>query len=65
MVERWFKIFQIAATYIGTVVGAGFASGQSIMQFLPFTVPWGGGDSHCYISVYVARNENDGGGSPD
>ncbi|MEC0141335.1 hypothetical protein P4H94_31310, partial [Paenibacillus macerans] len=36
MVERWFKIFQIAATYIGTVVGAGFASGQSIMQF--FTV---------------------------
>ncbi|WP_251593801.1 hypothetical protein [Paenibacillus macerans] len=36
MIERWVKIFQIAATYIGTVVGAGFASGQSIMQF--FTV---------------------------
>ncbi|AVV55808.1 hypothetical protein C7121_06480 [Paenibacillus glucanolyticus] len=29
-------IIQIAATYTGTVVGAGFASGQSIMQF--FTV---------------------------
>ncbi len=25
--------FQIAATYIGTVVGAGFASGQEILQF--------------------------------
>lgn len=36
MNERWAKIFQIAVTYIGTVVGAGFASGQSIMRF--FTV---------------------------
>lgn len=33
MKHRWVKIFQIAVTYIGTVVGAGFASGQSIMQF--------------------------------
>lgn len=33
MNDRWVKIFQIAVTYIGTVVGAGFASGQSIMQF--------------------------------
>ncbi|WP_068784870.1 YkvI family membrane protein [Paenibacillus phocaensis] len=33
---QWVKIFQIAMTYIGTVVGAGFASGQSIMRF--FTV---------------------------
>ena len=30
------SVIQIAATYIGTVVGAGFASGLSIMQF--FTV---------------------------
>lgn len=30
------KVFQIAFTYIGTVVGAGFASGQEILQF--FTV---------------------------
>jgi uncharacterized membrane protein YkvI len=29
-------ILQIAATYMGTVVGAGFASGQSILQF--FTI---------------------------
>ncbi|WP_010273250.1 YkvI family membrane protein [Paenibacillus senegalensis] len=27
------KIIQVAATYIGTVVGAGFASGQGILQF--------------------------------
>jgi len=30
------KTFKVAATYIGTVVGAGFASGQEILQF--FTV---------------------------
>ncbi|MEF3303731.1 YkvI family membrane protein [Paenibacillus sp. GYB003] len=29
----WISIIQIAATYIGTVVGAGFASGLSIVQF--------------------------------
>lgn len=28
--------FKIAATYIGTVVGAGFASGQEILQFFGF-----------------------------
>jgi uncharacterized membrane protein YkvI len=33
---KWKSILQVAATYIGTVVGAGFASGQEIMQF--FTV---------------------------
>lgn len=27
------NVFQVAATYIGTVVGAGFASGQEILQF--------------------------------
>lgn len=29
----WKTVFQIAVTYIGTVVGAGFASGQEIWQF--------------------------------
>ncbi|WP_178022032.1 hypothetical protein [uncultured Paenibacillus sp.] len=38
---RWAKIFQIAVTYIGTVVGAGFASGQSIMQFFTLYGPVG------------------------
>lgn len=33
MTERWKQIFQVAATYIGTVVGAGFASGQEILNF--------------------------------
>lgn len=26
-------IFKIAATYIGTIVGAGFASGQEVLQY--------------------------------
>ncbi|SMO73556.1 Uncharacterized membrane protein YkvI [Melghirimyces algeriensis] len=34
--ERWFTALRVGFTYIGTVVGAGFASGQEIMQF--FTV---------------------------
>lgn len=33
MAARWRQIFQVAATYIGTVVGAGFASGQEILNF--------------------------------
>jgi len=33
MRSGWISIVQIAATYIGTVVGAGFASGLSIVQF--------------------------------
>lgn len=36
MKKRWMIILQIAATYIGTVVGAGFASGKEIVEF--FTV---------------------------
>lgn len=35
-------ILKIAATYIGTVVGAGFASGQSIMQFFTVYGAFGG-----------------------
>ena len=27
--------FRIAMAYVGTVVGAGFATGQEIIQFLP------------------------------
>lgn len=33
MKKRWISIFQIAATYIGTVVGAGFATGKEIIEF--------------------------------
>lgn len=29
-------VFQVAATYIGTVVGAGFASGQEVLQFFGY-----------------------------
>lgn len=30
------SVFQVAATYIGTVVGAGFASGQEVLQFFGY-----------------------------
>ncbi len=33
MEKRSFSVFQIASAYIGTVVGAGFASGQEVLQF--------------------------------
>lgn len=51
MSDRWVKIFQIAVTYIGTVVGAGFASGQSIMQF--FTVYGSVGAAGIIISTLL------------
>lgn len=34
--KKQLSIFTIAATYIGTVVGAGFASGQEVLQFFGF-----------------------------
>ncbi|MGD8191112.1 YkvI family membrane protein [Brevibacillus ginsengisoli] len=33
MPNKWFHSLQIAFTYIGTVVGAGFASGREIIEF--------------------------------
>lgn len=36
MGTRKLSSFTIAATYIGTVVGAGFASGQEVLQFFSF-----------------------------
>jgi uncharacterized membrane protein YkvI len=41
LLERWLTASRVGFTYIGTVVGAGFASGQEIMQF--FTVYGTGG----------------------
>ncbi|MDR0270649.1 hypothetical protein [Paenibacillus sp.] len=35
------RIFQIAFTYIGTVVGAGFATGQEVIQFFTQYGKWG------------------------
>ncbi|AGB41613.1 putative membrane protein [Halobacteroides halobius DSM 5150] len=34
--EKGLSTFKIAATYIGTVVGAGFASGQEVLQFFGY-----------------------------
>ncbi|MFT8930684.1 MAG: transporter [Sporolactobacillus sp.] len=38
---RLIKVWQIAAAYIGTIVGAGFASGQEIIQFFTSYGEWG------------------------
>lgn len=38
--ERWFTASRVGFTYIGTVVGAGFASGQEIMQFFTVSGFW-------------------------
>lgn len=51
MRKKWVTILQIAATYIGTVVGAGFASGQSIMQF--FTIYGAFGIVGCLIATVL------------
>lgn len=37
----WRAMFQIAATYVGAVMGAGFASGQEIQQFFARFGVWG------------------------
>lgn len=39
--RRGYSIFKIAAAYIGTVVGAGFASGQEVLQFFGYFGFWG------------------------
>jgi uncharacterized membrane protein YkvI len=39
--KRTGKVLQIAFTYIGTIVGAGFATGQEILQFFTRFGHWG------------------------
>lgn len=38
--REWFLSLQVAFTYIGTVVGAGFASGQEILKFFTQYAPY-------------------------
>ncbi|HUS89384.1 MAG TPA: hypothetical protein VMW91_08475 [Desulfosporosinus sp.] len=38
---QWKTTFQVAATYVGAVMGAGFASGQEIQQFFARFGRWG------------------------
>ncbi|MGI6093001.1 MAG: hypothetical protein GX348_03760 [Veillonellaceae bacterium] len=33
MIKKGLDVFRVAATYVGTVIGAGFASGQELVQF--------------------------------
>lgn len=39
--KEWAKSLQVALTFIGTVVGAGFASGREVMQFFTRFGFWG------------------------
>jgi uncharacterized membrane protein YkvI len=39
--KQWAKSVQVALTFIGTVVGAGFASGREVMQFFTRFGHWG------------------------
>ncbi|WP_424768965.1 hypothetical protein [Paenibacillus sp. sgz302251] len=41
MWKRTGKVLQIASTYMGTIVGAGFATGQEILQFFTRFGYWG------------------------
>lgn len=41
MQKRTSKVLQIASTYMGTIVGAGFATGQEILQFFTRFGYWG------------------------
>jgi uncharacterized membrane protein YkvI len=45
--HQHFMAFQIGCTYIGTVVGAGFASGQEVLQFFGRFGNWG------YLAIFV------------
>ncbi|MCL6547752.1 MAG: GerAB/ArcD/ProY family transporter [Alicyclobacillus sp.] len=46
--EGAWRSFQVGCTYVGTVVGAGFASGQEVLQFFGHSGPFG------YLAVAVA-----------
>lgn len=50
--------WKIAATYIGTVVGAGFASGQEVLQYFGFFGIWGivGLGIAGYMFYYFGKN---------
>lgn len=49
MLSRWSGIFQIAAVYVGTVVGAGFATGREIVEFFTRYGIYG------FIGILIAR----------
>ena len=57
--KQAFRVLQIAFTYIGTVVGAGFATGQEILQFYPV---WQMGHHHHWLidhTICLAGHQND------
>jgi len=52
MVNKY-STWQIAATYIGTVVGAGFASGQEVLKFFGFLGLWGVGGLALATALFI------------
>ena len=57
--KRWKLTLQVAATYVGTVVGAGFATGKEIVQFLHSTGNLEWLEFWSAACFYLARFEND------
>lgn len=57
--QQWQVAKKVAATYIGTVVGAGFATGREIVEF--FTINGIYGTIGICVSgfFYLVRYEND------
>jgi uncharacterized membrane protein YkvI len=47
MLKSYKAIFSVAVTYIGAIIGAGFASGQEILQFFTLQGGWG------YLGVLI------------
>lgn len=57
--QQWQVAKKVAATYIGTVVGAGFATGREIVEF--FHSEWIIWDNWhmCKWIFYLARHKDD------
>lgn len=61
MKTNWGAAFQIAAVYVGTVVGAGFATGRRLWSFFPIWFYRFNWDFNERLYLYFSRlqiNEN-------
>ena len=60
MKDKGISTLKVAATYIGTVVGAGFATGQEIPSFLiclESSVCWSNTSYFNVYSIWIPYNE--------
>lgn len=61
--KRGLSALQIAAVYIGTIIGAGFATGKEIVEFFySLWVLWFSFYLYFRCAFYYSRNEDDGEG---